>query len=125
MAIPKNFNQIEKRVESLNDLTFYKISYEYEFTEKFQNQIEEDYGDYTTNGKSDIDKLNEAINGVKEFVALDNETAKRKIEEWLDSLVKQEILSDYDITEIEELSFHDKLKQQKLNEILEFNKGTE
>lgn len=117
MAVPKNYNQLEKRVESLEELTYYEVSYVYEFTDEFKKELEtEELG---------TDQLNEAINGIKKFAALNDDLANKKITEWLDSLTKQGILSDYEITEVKTLTFLEKLREDKLIDILEYNKGDE
>ena len=110
MALPKNYNQTEKRVESLNDLTFYTVTYEYEFTEEFIGR------DGTNDG---LDSLVELINGTKEFTALDDESAEQKVLEWLESLVTQQILKDYDVTEITTKTFYETIKDKNLDKILD------
>lgn len=110
MAIPKkNFNQMEKRVESLNDLTFYTVKYEYEFSEMGELSPEQ------------IEIVHREITGVKEFSALNDELAHSKINEWLESLVVQDILSEYEIIDIESHTFYDKLVEKKLGDILELS----
>jgi hypothetical protein len=107
MAVPKNYNQTDRRVESLNDLTFYTVNYEYELTNMDNFTVEQ------------IDVVLREVNGVKEFSALDDETAESKINEWLDSLKIQEILKEYDVVDITSQSFYDKLVDKKLSDILE------
>lgn len=110
MAVPrKNFNQMEKRVESLNDLTYYKVKYEYELTDMSELTSEQ------------IEVVHREITGVKEFSALDDRLAHSKINEWLESLVVQNILIEYEIVEIESQTFYDKLVDKKLGDILELN----
>lgn len=110
MALPKNYNQTEKRVASLNELTFYTITYTYKFTDEFLNRGETD---------SDLDSLVELINGTKEFTALDDESAEQKVFEWLESLVAQKILKDYDVIGITTKTFYETIKDKKLDKILE------
>ena len=107
MAVPKNFNQTEKRVESLNDLTYYTVIYEYELT---------DMDSLTT---EQIEVVHREVTGMKEFSALTDESADEKINEWLESLVVQEILNEYGVVSIESQSFYDKLVDKKLGDILE------
>lgn len=109
MAVPKNFNQMEKRVESLNDLTYYTVKYEYEFSEMSDLTPEQ------------IEIVHREITGVKEFTALDDELAHSKINEWLESLVIQNILNEYEIIEIESQTFYDKLVDKKLGDLIELN----
>ena len=70
MAIPKNYNQFEKRVDSLNELTFYTVDYEYELT---------DMGEFTP---EQIEVVHREVTGNKEFSALNDESAESKIIEW-------------------------------------------
>lgn len=108
MAVPKkNFNQMEKRVESLNDLTFYTVNYEYELSDMESLTTEQ------------IEVVHREITGTKEFSALTDESADDKINEWLESLVVQEILNEYEVIDIESQSFYDKLVDKKLGDILE------
>jgi hypothetical protein len=107
MALPKNYDQTDKRVEALNDLTFYTVDYEYELT---------DMKDFTA---EQVEVVHREITGKKEFSALNDELANDKINEWLESLVVQEILKEYDIVEINSTSFYDKLIDKKLGDILE------
>ena len=109
MAVPKkNFNQMEKRVESLNELTYYTVTYEYELTDMESLTTEQ------------IEVVNREITGTKEFSALTDESADEKINEWLESLVVQEILNEYEVVNITSQSFYDKLVDKKLSDILEF-----
>jgi len=107
MAVPKNYEQTEKRVDSLNDLTFYTVDYEFELTDMKQFTAQQ------------IEVIHREITGKKEFSALNDELANSKINEWLESLVVQEILKEYDIIEIKSMSFYDKLVDKKLGDILE------
>lgn len=108
MAVPKkNFNQMEQRVESLNDLTFYTVDYEYELTDMESLTAEQ------------IEVVHREVTGTKEFSALTDESANDKINEWLESLVVQEILKEYGVVNITSQSFYDKLVDKKLSDILE------
>lgn len=110
MALPKNFNQLEKRVESLNDLTFYKASYEFEFTEEFKESLKE--GDETSQ------KISEQINGLHEFSALDDEKAETKLRGYLKSLVENKIITDFDVVDLESMTFGEKIVEKNLDKIL-------
>ncbi len=100
---------MEKRVESLNDLTYYTVKYEYEFSDMEELTPEQ------------IEVVHREITGVKEFSALDDNLAKSKINEWLESLVVQDILNEYEVIEVESQTFYDKLVDKKLGDILELN----
>ena len=80
MAQPKNYNQtvnFKIKVESLNDLVYYSVRYDYVLTGK---QVE----DY------DVEM---EVTGFKEITALDEEQAKAKIQNWFSVLVKNEIIA--------------------------------
>lgn len=123
MGVPKNFNQLEKRVESLNELSYYTIEYDYTFTKKYREELdkftENEWGD-------DVDKemvlAQSGINGVKEFTALDDDIADKKVNEWLGSLVEQDILKEFNITNVHKQTFYEKIKDKKLDTILDMNK---
>jgi hypothetical protein len=110
MAVPKNYNQTEKRVESLNELTFYTVTYEYELTE-MENLTNEQ-----------IEVVHREVTGTKEFSALDDDSATDKIDEWLESLVVQEVLKEYEVVDVASRSFYDKIVDNKLMDIIELGK---
>jgi len=110
MAVPKNYNQTEKRVESLNELTFYTVTYEYELA---------DMENLTT---EQVEVVMREVTGIKEFSALDDDSATDKIDEWLESLVVQEILKEYEVVDVESKSFYDKIVDTKLMDIIELGK---
>jgi len=68
MAVPKNYNQTEKRVEALNELTFYTVTYEYELT-NMENLTTEQ-----------TEVVIREVTGTKEFSALDDDSATSKID---------------------------------------------
>jgi hypothetical protein len=103
MAVPKNYNQMEKRVESLNDLMFYTVTYDYELTDMEEFSIEQ------------IEVVHREVTGTKEFSALNDKLAEDKINEWLDSLVIQGILKEFEIIDIQSKTFHDKMVDKKLD----------
>jgi hypothetical protein len=110
MAVPKNYNQTEKRVESLNELTFYTVTYEYELT---------DMNGLTT---EQIEVVHREVTGTKEFSALNDDSATDKIDEWLESLVVQEVLKEYEVVDVASRSFYDKIVDNKLMDIIEIGK---
>lgn len=106
MALPKNFNQtinFNNRVESLNDLIFYTVEYDYILTGK----------------KVDDFDIDTEITGIKEVNALDEEQAKAKIENWFNVLIKNEILDSYNIKSTKFKNLHQTLKDKKILDILE------
>jgi hypothetical protein len=107
MALPKKFNEtinFKNRIESLNDLIFYSVEYDYIPTGK---KVEE----------FDVDM---EVTGVKEISALDEEQAKAKIENWFNVLIKNEILESYEIKSTETKNFYETLKDKKILDLLKF-----
>lgn len=107
MSLPKKFNEtinFKNRVESLNDLVYYSVRYDYELTgkkvEDFDTEIE--------------------VTGFKEITALDEEQAKAKIENWFKVLQENEILKSYEIKSTEIKNFYETLKDKKLLDVLKF-----
>lgn len=107
MALPKNYNQtvnFKNKVESLNDLVYYSVRYDYVLTGK---QVE----DY------DVEM---EVTGFKEITALDEEQAKAKIQNWFSVLVKNEILESYEIKTTEFKDLYRTLEDKKLLDLLNF-----
>jgi hypothetical protein len=107
MALPKKFNEtinFKNRVDSLNDLTFYSVKYDYTLTDK---KVED----------FDVDS---EVTGFKEISALNEEQAKAKVENWFNVLVKNGLLESYEIKSVEIKSFYETLKDKKILDILEF-----
>lgn len=107
MALPKKFNEtinFKNRIESLNDLIFYKVEYDYVLTGK----------------KIDDFDTDTEVTGIKEVNALDEEQAKAKVENWFNVLIKNEILESYTIKSTKFKNLHQTLKDKKILDILEF-----
>ena len=107
MALPKKFNEtinFKNRVDSLNDLTFYSVKYDYTLMDK---KVED----------FDVDS---EVTGFKEISALDEEQAKAKVENWFNVLVNNGVLESYEIKSVEIKSFYETLKDKKILDILEF-----
>ena len=107
MALPKKFNEtinFKNRVNSLNDLTFYSVKYDYTLTGK---KVED----------FDVDS---EVTGFKEISALDEEQAKAKVENWFNVLVNNGVLESYEIKSVEIKSFYETLKDKKILDVLEF-----
>jgi len=107
MALPKKFNEtvnFKNRVESLNDLIFYTVKYDYVLTGK----------------KVDDFDTEMEVTGVKEINALDEEQAKAKIENWFNVLIKNEILESYKIKSTEFKDLYRTLEDKKILDILTF-----
>jgi len=107
MALPKKFNEtinFKNRIDSLNDLIFYSVKYDYVLTGKKVDDF-------------DVDK---EVTGYKEISALDEEQAKAKIENWFNVLLTNGILESYETKSIEVKTFYETLKDKKILDILEF-----
>lgn len=105
MSLPKNFNQtinFKNKVESLNDLIYYSVKYDYVLTGKKVENF-------------DVDT---EVTGIKEITALDEEQAKAKIENWFKVLIKNEVLESYEIKSINIKNFYETLKDKNLLEFL-------
>ena len=119
MSLPKNYQQkvnLPKREKALNDLNFYKISYEYEFTDTYKTALKEGYS--TPN----LEKIKQEIIGFKEFSALNDEKAKEKINEWLQSFVNENVIKEFEVNEITSQTFNDKIKEKKLDVLIPFHR---
>jgi len=104
MSLPKKFNEtvnLNNRIKSFNDLTFYIVKYDYTINENHQDEIE----------NFDIEK---EVTGVKEFYALNEQQVSDKITNWFLVLSEKGILSNYKITSIEDKSFYDTIKEKNL-----------
>ena len=111
MALPKKFNEtinFKNRVDSLNDLTFYSVRYDYKLTEDYKDHLHDEF---------DVDG---EVTGFKEVSALDEEQAKAKVENWFNVLTKNQILETYKIKSVETKTFYETLKDKKILDILEF-----
>lgn len=107
MSLPKKFNEtinFRNKVESLNNLVYYSVKYDYVLTGK---KVED----------FDVDM---EVTGFKEISALNEEQAKAKVENWFNVLIKNEILKSYEIKSTETKNFYETLKDKKLLDLLEF-----
>ena len=107
MSLPKKFNETSnftKRVESLNDLIFYTVEYDYVLTGKEVDEF-------------DTEK---EVTGIKEFNALNEEQAKAKIENWFAVLTTNGILESYDIKSTKIRNLYETLDDKKILNILDF-----
>jgi hypothetical protein len=58
--------------------------------------------------------INSKYRKIKKFSALDDEKANKKMVEWLDKQVENNIISEYDIISIEKESFEEVLEEKGL-----------
>jgi len=130
MGLPKNYQkqntQITKRVDSLNDLNFYTVEYTVRMTKDFMesNPKEYDWGTEVEEfGKPvEVNDFYTRIN-TKKFSALNEESARNKITEWLDKQVENRLISEWDIKTLETNTFYDVLNEKGLLPLLEFKKN--
>lgn len=128
MGVPKNFQKtvnLNKRVNALNDLTFYLYEYNVTLTPKILNEIYD-------NNKSfgDLEQFLGEITYSEGYVvkcknrisALDKEKSYIKLTEWLNKAVETEIIEDYDIIKVSEKTFNEELEEQGLTEILKYKR---
>jgi len=109
MSVPKKFNEtvnLKNRVESLNDLTFYTVRYDFKLTENYKENLHDEF---------DVDT---EITGIKEVSGLNEEQALAKIENWFTVLTDRNILESFDIKSIESRSFYETLKDKKILDII-------
>ncbi len=121
MGLPKNYQkqnrQLSKRFESLKDLNYYKVKYEFRFTKDFrENQIETyDWGTYDSEwGVPQSSDKDSKYSKTKRFSAFSDEQAENKIVEWLDSQVEKNIISEYNIISTDKQNFYDVLEEKGL-----------
>lgn len=128
MGLPKNFQQtvnLNKRVEALNDLTFYVYNFEVKLTNKIVNEVydnnrsfeelEEFLGEVSFVGN----KIAKCRNRV---AAIDKNKADKKFSDWLNKAIESEIINSYEIVEVEERTFNEELEDKKLMDILNFKR---
>lgn len=113
MGLPKNFNkqkpQLQRRLDSLNELNYYEAEYMVDFSEEFlSNLTEEEKTDLYHHFRYDSGK------GFKKFTAKDMEMAKDNLDKWLSSFKERGVLSSYFLTEISENSFYEELVDKNL-----------
>lgn len=107
MSLPKKYNEtvnFKNRIESLNELVFYTVNYDYVLTGK----------------KVDDFDIDMEVTGVKELNALDEEQAKAKMENWFNVLLKNGVLESYTIKSSEFKDLYKTLEDKKILDILEF-----
>jgi hypothetical protein len=111
MALPKKFNEtvnFKNRVESLNDLIYYSVKYDYKLTEGYKDYLNNEFD------------IGGEITGYKEVSALNEEQAKSKVENWFNVLIKNKILESYEIKSEEIKNLYETLRDKKILNILKF-----
>jgi hypothetical protein len=141
MGLPNNYAkqepQLERRWDSLNDLKYYKVTYDLYLEEDFFNKIKEE-GDDT-----DEWEMNQELGitespmgrggygppntrhlvkyGIKTFAALDEEKAKATFKGWVDSMVSQKIIEELTIIDFMENTLMEELDRLDVLPILKLN----
>lgn len=129
MGLPKNFQsqhtQINKRFDSLNDLNFYKITYQFRFTKNFmeKKQETEDW-DIDWGVPLSMERDTKYVN-TKRFSALNDDIAERKIVEWLDKQVENKVFSEYDVILTEKDDLKEILREKGLLPLINLTKSVQ
>jgi hypothetical protein len=128
MGVPKNFQKtvnLNKRVNALNDLTFYLYEYNVTLTPKILNEIYDNnksFGDLEQFLGEITYSEGYAVKCKNRISALDKEKSYIKLTEWLNKAVETEIIEDYDIIKVSEKTFNEELEEQGLTEILKYKR---
>lgn len=128
MGLPKNFQQtvnLNKRVEALNDLTFFNFKYEIVLSKKTINEVYDNNKNF-----NDLEEFfgkmefigNKKAKCTNRVSAINPTIAENKIKEWLDKMVDSEVIERYTIYDVEEKTFKEELEDKKLLDILNFKR---
>ena len=112
MSVPKKFNEtvnLKNRVESLNDLTFYTVRYDFKLAENYKENLHSEF---------DVDV---EVTGIKEVSGLNEQQAMAKIDNWFTVLTDRKVLESFEIKSIERKSFYETLKDKKILDIIAVN----
>jgi hypothetical protein len=124
MGLPKNFNEtvnFNKRLESLNDLTFYHFTYDLHFTEKFIEEIytnEESYNNIENFLGAVKFNGSRTAEGENRVSALTLSEAENKLSKWLGKAIESEMISGFKIKNVKENSFDEELNDLGLQNIV-------
>ena len=124
MGVPKNFHQttnLPKMVEALNDLTFYDFEYKVVLTEEYNKKLREAeiLGHFIDNDLNVVKRASDLeLVCLKSFSAVDDQTAIRKLNEWLLGKKENNQFSDFEIVDFVTNSFKGKLEEKGLDKIL-------
>jgi hypothetical protein len=128
MGLPKNFNEKVNRpkiVESLNDLNFYTTEFVIEIIKDSSNKERQQYDLLHDTLNADYNVLSregDMLVCSKNYSALNDETALRKLTEWLEIKKNNEEIVSYEIKELKSNSFYEELDKKGLLDLLYFNK---
>ena len=120
MGLPKNYNsqkpQLQKRLDSLNDLNYYEAEYMVEFKKDFLEDLDEiKINDLHHHFRYDVEQRK----GLKKFSAKNREMATNVINNWLESYKKRGIIETYMLLEMTESSLYDELVEKNLLPLLD------
>lgn len=124
MGVPKNFHQqtnLPKMFEALNDLTFYDFEYKVVLTEEYNKKLREAeiLGHFIENDLNVMSRISDLeLVCTKSFSAIDDETALRKLNEWLLGKKENNVLSNFEIGSFKSNSFKEKIEEMGLDKIL-------
>ncbi len=128
MGVPKNYQQtvnLNKRVEALNDLTFYTFKYKLNLTEEAVSTIYENLESDVVEtieefiGSITLNKKGEAF-GEKTFTSTDDKKVNEKYEAWIGKIKEMNLVIDSEIIEINKKSFKEELEEKKIMDILNY-----
>jgi len=133
MGLPKNFhkkNNLPKVIESLNELNFYNVNYTVKFTKEYDKQLREAElnDDIVIHSEFDVVTRNleeRSVNCSINFSAIDDEVARRKINEWLEIRKESGKIESYEINKVISNGFYEELEKKGLLPLIdekEFNK---
>jgi hypothetical protein len=128
MGLPKNFNEKVNRpkiVESLNDLNFYTTEFVIEIIKDSSNKERQQYDLLHDTLNADYNVLSregDMLVCSKNYSALNDEIALRKLTEWLEIKKNNEEIVSYEIKELKSNSFYEELDKKGLLDLLYFNK---
>ena len=123
MGVPKNFHRqtnLPKMVEALNDLTFYDFEYKVVLTEEYDKKSKESetLDNLIDNDLNVVKRISDLeLVCLKSFSAIDDDTALRKLNEWLTGKKENKELSDYEIGNFSSSSFKEKIEIMGLDKV--------
>jgi hypothetical protein len=124
MGLPKNFHKttnLNKRVEALNNLTFYNFDYSVKLTNNTYNDIKDNNKSYDELNQilgEITDVNNKTIQCSNRISSLDLDKAEEKINEWLTRYIDMGIIEEYRINEVTIRTFKEELEHKSLNNLL-------
>ncbi len=124
MSLPKNFQQtvnLTKRVEALNDLTFYLFDYEVKLTEETIKEIySKDFDEFEKLSILGEVKFlgNKKAECKSRVSALDKEKSEEKFKEIITKAIDFGLIESFKIKSVTEKTFADEIEDKNLTELL-------